>query len=286
MRQIEQKYDLSKCHMYDEKSSFAFWIVMVLFFCLAIGNLALTLSMMNILKIYRGMESIELIQDADTIKFYGDIDFDRVYKKDGLLESFYEDPLEVTGDAGSVSINLVNRNGHSHNKIQLSGNNSVLKGVNHFDVKDTVTGRQIFGITNPHFTMPQGPQVLNAKLINAARIASPVDEKLSLLTQKKLTLKGTEGIRMEAREVSWTADQTIFLKSDNGSTMLIGKNGVSINLKHIPVANSDHGVRTGSNQYKLCVCYPQGRIFRIAVPKSHISRLNCANFSSKDDPCA
>uniref|UniRef100_A0A182QXW7 Beta-sarcoglycan n=1 Tax=Anopheles farauti TaxID=69004 RepID=A0A182QXW7_9DIPT len=289
MRQIEQKYDLSKCHMYNEKSSFAFWIVLVLLFCLALGNLCLTLSITAILRIYRGMDNIELIQDADAVKFYGNIDFDRVYKQDGLLESFYDEPLEITGEDGDVSINLVNRNGHSHNKIQLTNTGSFLKGINHFDVKDPVTGRQVFATSRPLYNMPQGATILQAHLINSGRIASPINDTLKLQTRNKLTLKGTEGIRMEAKEVLWSADQNIFLKSDNGSTMLVGGNGVWVNVNSLPVVKSEHGVRTtgsSSSQYKLCVCYPQGRIFRMAIPKSHNARVNCAHVSAKDNPCA
>ncbi|ETN63430.1 beta-sarcoglycan [Anopheles darlingi] len=286
MRQTEQKYDLSKCHMYDERSSFAFWLVLVLLFCLALGNLCLTLSITAILRIYRGMENIELIEDADTIKFYGNIDFDRVYKMDGQLESFYDEPLELTGDDGAVSINLVNRNGHSHNKIQLSKNGSFLKGINHFDVKDPVTGKQVFATSHPHYNMPQGAMLLHAHLINSGRIAAPINDTLKLQTRNRITLKGTEGIRMEAKEMLWSADQNIFLKSDNGSTMLIGGNGVWINVNNLPVVKGEHGVRSGSNQYKLCVCYPQGRIFRLAVPKTHTMRVNCAHFGGSENPCA
>ncbi|XP_058057398.1 uncharacterized protein LOC131208615 [Anopheles bellator] len=286
MRQMEQKYDLSKCQMYHEKSSFAFWIVLVLLFCLALGNLCLTLSITAILRIYRGMENIELIQDAETIKFYGNIDFDRVYKKDGLLESFYDEPLEITGDDAAVTINLVNRNGHSHNKIQLSKNGSFLKGINHFDVKDPATGKTVFATSRPHYNMPQGASVLHAHLINTGRIASPINDTLKLQTRNKITLKGTEGIRMEAKEMLWSADQNISLKSDNGSTILVGANGVWVNVNNLPVVKNEHGMRSGSNQYKLCVCYPQGRIFRIAVPKTHTTRVNCAHFAAKQDPCA
>ncbi|XP_050085062.1 uncharacterized protein LOC126570951 [Anopheles aquasalis] len=286
MRQTEQKYDLSKCHMYDERSSFAFWLVLVLLFCLALGNLCLTLSITAILRIYRGMENIELIEDAETIKFYGNIDFDRVYKMDGQLESFYDEPLEVTGDDGAVSINLVNRNGHSHNKIQLSKNGSFLKGINHFDVKDPATGKQVFATSHPHYNMPQGAMVLHAHLINSGRIAAPINDTLKLQTRNRITLKGTEGIRMEAKEMLWSADQNIFLKSDNGSTMLIGGNGVWVNVNNLPVVKGEHGVRSGSNQYKLCVCYPQGRIFRLAVPRTHTARVNCAHFGGNENPCA
>ncbi|XP_055602993.1 uncharacterized protein LOC129751478 [Uranotaenia lowii] len=98
----EEKYDLAKCQVYDEKNSFAFWIVIVLLFSLALGNLCLTLTITGILKIYKGMDNIELIQGEDVVKFFGNIDFDRLYKVDGRLEGFHEEPVEITGEDEDV----------------------------------------------------------------------------------------------------------------------------------------------------------------------------------------
>lgn len=89
---------MAKCQIYNEKNSFAFWIVIILLFSLALGNLCLTLTITGILKIYKGMENIELIQGEETSKFYGNIDFDRIYKRDGKLEGFHEEPMEITGN--------------------------------------------------------------------------------------------------------------------------------------------------------------------------------------------
>ncbi|XP_053691065.1 uncharacterized protein LOC128739595 [Sabethes cyaneus] len=283
---VDSKYDLAKCQMYNEKNSFAFWIVIILLFSLALGNLCLTLAITGILKIYKGMENIELIQNEDTVKFFGNIDFDRIYKQDGKLESFHEEPMVITGENGPVSVNLVNRNGHSHNKIHLSKNGSVLKGVNHMEVKDALSGRTVFSTSRPTYNMPQGTTILHTNQVNAGRIASPINDTLKFQTRNKFTLKGTEGTRLESEEIIWTADQNVFLKSDNGSMVIVGANGVYINVNSIPIVQSDHGLRTGNNQYKLCVCYPQGKLFRVQVPKSHNVRASCTYFNSWNDPCA
>lgn len=42
-----------------------------------------------------GMESIKLIPELKTIKFYGSTDFNRIYKKDGLIESFRDSPAVI-----------------------------------------------------------------------------------------------------------------------------------------------------------------------------------------------
>lgn len=105
---MDDKYDLSKCQMYHEKNSFAFWVVMILLFSLALGNLCLTLTITGILKIYKGMENIELIQGEETVKFFGNIDFDRVYKRDGKLEGFHDEPMEITGKDGLGEVGFDN----------------------------------------------------------------------------------------------------------------------------------------------------------------------------------
>lgn len=128
--------------------------------------------------------------------------------------------------------------------------------------------------------------MLHTNLVNAGRIASPINDTLKFQTRNKFTLKGTEGTRFEAKEIIWSADQNIYLKSDNGSMVIIGGNGIVINVNSLPIVQSEHGLRAGSSQFKLCVCYPQGRLFRIAVPKSHNARANCAHFNSWNDPCA
>ncbi|XP_055637085.1 uncharacterized protein LOC129775892 [Toxorhynchites rutilus septentrionalis] len=283
---MEEKYDMAKCQLYNEKNSFAFWIIIILLFSLALGNLCLTLAITGILKIYKGMENIELIQGEETVKFFGNIDFDRLYKQDGKIEGFHEEPVEITGDSGPVSVNLVNRNGHSHNKITLSKNGSIFKGINHFEIKDSTSGRQIFTTTRPSYNMPQGANMLHTNLIYAGRIASPINGTLKFQTRNKFTLKGTEGTRLEAKEIIWSADQNIYLKSDNGSMVITGGNGVYINVNSLPIVQGEQGLRSGNSQYKLCVCYPQGKIFRIPIPKSHNVRVSCAHFNSWNDPCA
>ena len=49
-QQQQQKYDLAKCQLYNEKNSFAFWIVIILLFSLALGvGVSVALSMIRIL---------------------------------------------------------------------------------------------------------------------------------------------------------------------------------------------------------------------------------------------
>lgn len=92
---------------------------------------------------------------------------------------------------------------------------------------------------------------------------------------------------MDSKELLWSSDQNIYLKSSNGSIILTGNNGVYIDVKNIPIVRADHGLRTGSSQYKICVCMPQGRLFRVQVPnRTHLTKSICTHFSADYDPCA
>lgn len=79
------------------KNAFAFWTIVTLLFVLTIGNLILTLTIIGVLRLGKGMQNLELVPEAETVKFYGETDLDRVYKRDGMLEGFQDEPVSITG---------------------------------------------------------------------------------------------------------------------------------------------------------------------------------------------
>lgn len=81
--------------MGDEPASLLFWSLIVILFVLVIGNFILTLSIISFFKIGFGMEAIELVPEHKAIKFYGNTGFETVYKKDGLIEGFKNDPMVI-----------------------------------------------------------------------------------------------------------------------------------------------------------------------------------------------
>lgn len=81
--------------MGDEPASLFFWSLIVVLFILVIGNFVLTLSIISFFKIGFGMEALEVIPESKAIKFYGNTDFKTVYKKDGFVEGFKDDPMVI-----------------------------------------------------------------------------------------------------------------------------------------------------------------------------------------------
>lgn len=79
----------------NDAGSLFFWGLIVLLFVLVIGNFILTLTIISFFKIGMGMESIKLIPELKTIKFYGITDFNKIYKKDGIIESYRDSPVVI-----------------------------------------------------------------------------------------------------------------------------------------------------------------------------------------------
>ena len=87
----------SRCSGFSlhDPTSIFFWGFLLILFVLVIGNFILTLSIISFFRIGMGMESIEIVPEANTIKFYGTTDFQTVVKKDGLIEGFKDEPLVI-----------------------------------------------------------------------------------------------------------------------------------------------------------------------------------------------
>lgn len=81
----------------NDSGSFFFWALIVVLFVLAVGNFILTMTIISFFKIGMGMESIKLVPELKAIKFYGTTDFNKILKKDGLIESFREKPAVIEG---------------------------------------------------------------------------------------------------------------------------------------------------------------------------------------------
>ncbi|KAJ9594342.1 hypothetical protein L9F63_014218 [Diploptera punctata] len=270
------------------RKTYAFWTLVMLLFFLALGNLLLTFIILGVLRLGQGMESLELVPEESAIMFYGNTDLDRVYKRDGKLEGFYECPVEMTGDNGSVTINLVDREGRPlEPKIDLNHNITTVTGIDSFEIRDSRTGRSIFSTGYPNFGLPRGVTKLDIKMAQTRRITSPVNSSLYLRSDSITRLRGTEGTRMEGREIVWSADQDIYLKSVNGSVILSGHEGISVDIKSIPIATGESD-GPNSMQFKVCVCMPGGKLFRIPVPPSGSNKhvgCNHVNLSSQNNPC-
>lgn len=196
------------------------------------------------------------------------------------------------GDNAPVHIALLRANGHPHSRVSLSKNGTALHGFSALDVRRPSDGTTIFSTHRPHFTMPAGAENVRAKLISTSRLTSAIDQSLMVnQTRGRVVLRGTEGVRLRGAQITLAADQNVWLHSLNGTVMLRAANGVFVDVTSMPLVGEHDGVKLDSGQYKLCVCMPQGRVFRVPVPTvGHAAAKHglCGRVgrAGQPDPCA
>lgn len=270
------------------RNTFAFWVLIIMLFALTLANLALTMTIISVLRFGRGMEYMELVPEANSVKFFGDVDLDRIQKRDGILEGFSDVPMSIEGDAGgSVLFNLIYRNGHVHNKFYMGQNETHFKNINHFEVRSPVTRDVIFNTAKPVFNMVGGgTKNLKSNTVTASAITSALDQNLVLQTRGKMIISGAEGVTLDAKKQLWSADQNINLWSKNGSIILGAANGIYIDTQKMPVVQMENGIRSAKDQYKLCVCMPSGNLFQVPIPQGiHASKITCNHIEPDFKPC-
>lgn len=295
----------SKCsnfNFHEHSGTMLFWGFIVLLFVLVVGNFVLTLTIISFFKIGMGMESIKLIPELKTIKFYGSADFNKVYKKDGLIEGFKDTPTLIEGycdenyfhiyvkyfeifyflgDDNYLKINLVDRKGHSTNRLMMGSNGTEFKGINLMQIKDQTTSLPVFTSTNKQkYNLAKETKNLEATIVYAAHITSPIDQKLEIQSKGMIRVSGIEGTKLDAREIFLSAEQNILLNSN--STIQFAADSIYIDADRVAIAPFPE--RPNTAQYKLCACYPKGIIYRVPLAKLHNTKDACRHF--KSDICA
>ncbi|XP_050676435.1 uncharacterized protein LOC126973265 [Leptidea sinapis] len=277
--------DVSKSVQKGGRKTFVFWTLVCLLFVLAIGNLLLTFTIIAVLRLGHGLESMEFLPEHNAIKFFGKTNLDHIYKKDGVIESFRDVPMTLSSDNGSVMVNLQSRLSRQDTHLIVNTSGVFIRGVNSFELVEPATGERVFSTNDARISLAQPLNNLLAKQISTKRLSSPVDEDLLIRSDTSLHLQGAEGTRMESKDIHWNADQDIHLKSINGSIVLSGKEGVFIDVRYLPIAMPLNRDNRGVGQFKVCVCMPQGKLFRVAVPTGQKVTCSHVNMTGDLNPC-
>lgn len=200
--------------------------------------------------------------------------------------------MEISGNEAGVQIRVNVNNYRTDDetlaKVTILSNGTTMSKVESFEVKDPRTGTIYFTTDFPNFGLPAGVKKIDVKIAETHRITSPVNESLTVNSDDQISMQGAEGASMESKDIVWSADTDIFLRSVNGSIILDAKDGVSIDVENIPVAPLFLQNPSGHEQYKVCICMPQGKLFKVAVRAGVSSRsVNCAriNRTPENDPC-
>lgn len=181
-------------------------------------------------------------------------------------------------------------NGHLHNKMLMSKNGTHFGGINEFEVKSPTTNEMIFTTHNPVYNLPSGANNLITKSISASAIKSPIDEDLILNTTNhkkstnKMSIRGSEGVQINGEELVLDAEN-VFLTAHNGTIFMSGGHGIQLDIRRIPIIQERSGLKMEEKQYKICVCMPEGRLFRVSLPQKNIIKDVCSYANMQYDPC-
>lgn len=234
---------------------------------------------------------IQIVPEANVLKFFGSTDLDRVYKKDGIIEGFYNHPLAVSGEKSPIVVNLLKPNGHIHNRFVMNVNGTQFVGFNQFELLDkNEPDKQFFSVHKPIFTVSSKIDNLLSKSISSARISAGISDDLVLNQtnsnkQSKVSIRGSEGVHFKSKEILLDGEN-IHLQTHNGSIYFTTDNGVFLDVKRVPIVQERGGIRMEEKQYKICVCMPEGRLFRVAIPQKHNNIRDICNVAyMQSNPC-
>lgn len=181
-------------------------------------------------------------------------------------------------------------NGHLHNKLLMSKNGTHFGEINDFEVKSPTTNEVIFTTHKPTYNLPSGANNLLTKAISASAIKSPINEDLVLNTThhkkstNKISIRGSEGVQMNGEELILDGEN-IFFTAHNGTIYMSSEHGIHLDIRRIPIIQERSGLKMEEKQYKICVCMPEGRLFRVSLPQKNIVKDICSYANLKYDPC-
>lgn len=215
---------------------------------------------------------------------------DRIYKKDGKIEGFYNNPLLVTGDKAPIVMNHLKPNGHVHDRFVMNKNGTQFFGFNQFELHDKrQPEKHVFSVHKPIFTISSKIDNLVSKTISSSRISARIGDDLVMnqtsSNRSKISIRGSEGVHFKSKEILLDGEN-IHLKTYNGSIYFTTDNGVFLDVKRVPIVQERGGIRMEEKQYKICVCMPEGRLFRVAIPQKHNNiRDICNTAYMESNPC-
>jgi len=262
------------------RKTFAFWTLVCLLFILAVGNLLLTGIILGVLRLGHGMQSLEILPDDAAVKFFGDTDLNHIYKRDGRFESFKDYPMDITGDDAGIILQFASDKSSEAYKRLVMDHNGITLNISEFEVK-TDKKENVFSTNESKFNITKPIRNLKTNQTITKRIISPKHSNLHI-EGKTVNFTGAEGTTMAGKEILLFSDQDIHFLSRNGTVVLDGFAGVYLNTKKIPTFTPGKNI---TMQYKLCICMPQGKLFKIPVTKdnthAYCDRINISQFN----PC-
>ncbi|KAK4009107.1 hypothetical protein OUZ56_014244 [Daphnia magna] len=270
----------------NQPRGYAFWALVFALCVVALGNFFLTVTIFSVLRVTKTMENIEVVPSANLIKFFGELEMNKLIKLDGKISGFNESPVTVNSQGSDLNLKVLD---DLEPEISISQDKVEFQKVDSFEIFEprTTPKTNAFSTTFPNFGLPEGVLNLHIKKATANRITSKLEGSLLIRSEKAIRAKGKEGMRIRGREVLFRADQDLLLRSINGSVILNGADGVIMDVDTMSLTGRlEDQNSTKVAEYKLCICMPAGQLFRIPVLEG-TDTINCDSIDLTDDdnPC-
>nr|CAG4650543.1 EOG090X0F7H [Sida crystallina] len=274
---------------------YCFWATVFALCLIAIANFFLTVTIFSVLRLTKSMEHVEVLPAINSIKFFGETNFESIIKSDGKISGYSESPVEITGHGSGLTFKVLNDQEPDISPILDIGLNTVeFLNVNRFDILEPKkwVKSNAFSTMFPNFGLPKGVQSLHIKKASASRIVSRLEGSLTLQSDSHMRVRGNEGVTIQGRELIFSADQDLLLRSINGSVTLDGTSSIVFDTDRLTVVpTTSHDESSSANrpvaQYKLCICMPQGTLFRIPILQG-TDTIHCDSIdvSGDENPCS
>ncbi|EEC13237.1 sarcoglycan, putative, partial [Ixodes scapularis] len=262
------------------RKALLFYGLVVGLFIVSLANLAVTMMLVGVLRIGYGMESLEFLPGAQLVRFLNNADLGRVILHKGVIGAFKDSDLTITGNAHPASLKIFFV--ASGASLEVGPDRTVVSNVGEFRVRSPTTGRTIFSTEYQGFDLPKGIPNLNVKEAHVSRLTSAKQDSLLISSPYQIMLKGNAGLDMEGQNVTLSAGHNLFLRS-NQSVTLDGRKGIRLSVDKLPISTDPS---SGAQfQYKLCVCMPSGRLFRVPVREQGFG-CNDVRFPESINPCS
>jgi beta-sarcoglycan len=262
-----------------------FYALVVLLFAVALINLAVIVVLLSVLRIGYGMESMEFIRTGRLLRFLNHADMGMVIPDTGIIGGFAESDLPIVGDNQPIIFHTSSTGNMPDYgaSLKIHRDFTLISGVDEFLLQSPTTGKSIFSTNYKNFKLPTGVSHLSVKEAHVSRIVSKKNESLEISSPYQIMLKGNEGLTMSGKEIVWITGLDLYLKSVNQSIILDGADGVMISVDKLPFAAETQD--SAPRWYKLCVCMPSGRVFRIPV-REHGYGCQDVRFPESINPCS
>ncbi|KAH7969572.1 hypothetical protein HPB52_019722 [Rhipicephalus sanguineus] len=226
------------------RKAFLFYGLVVGLFVVSLANLAVTVMLLGVLRIGYGMESLEFLPSGQLLRFLNNADLGTVIPHKGVIGGFKDTDLHIIGESQPVV-------------VRTSG--------------DKQAGRQASDTAGP--SLEVGPDWTVVSNVKEFRVRSPTTGRTIFSTEYQgfQLPKGIPNLSVKEAHVS-----------RNQSLTLDGSNGIRILAAGLP--RSENPSSDASYWYKLCVCMPSGRIFRVPVREQGFG-CGDVRFPESVNPC-